>query len=1107
MLYRMVCSTALTLLLVLMSMGAFVEPFTDESEPIPLAKEPVVLDAPSPGHVVLAEYIGGQNCPPCYGYASPDLKSLRSSNPDEFVYISYIASSYGNIRTAQAGDVSPINRISHLASDGSNSAPRAYFGDCTHGSSCYMSGALTNGKTYDDHFSGAAGKSNNMHSSVNSYSMTISQTQNGNDAVITVEASYSGGGTSDVHVLAAVTENTCNSYAYNDGSKSGHCWKKWLVDGSNSGPITMTLSSTPSTHQWTVPVTTVNGGMSNMLTVAWLQDGFSSGATRHNVLSATDSSMVPPIDVSIDTFTAAASAGHAGIIAGDQVDLSLTIENIGADVYSDGGTIEVFKVDGMTETSLGSTSVNTLAVGATQTYSTTWDSSGETIENNGDTRFRARISVSDAIGGNNVKDATVFHDAPPSSVRPVPDGSSTTIPRGGSLSFDMTALPNDSVDTLDSMTPELEVKASSQSNWDSSWVVLGSSTIGDGSNERYVATVTPPVSAGSGDYDIRSRWTDSRSQVSEWLDTDDAFTLLNGLPTVLSATDAGFAGVPTVKVDTLETVSMVGLIADAETPLNQLSVTSNSPNFVSWDASSMTMDVEFSAVDRDAQNNIRNQGIQVTMSDGEDQNDGTIFFSVIPNGAPSWSPIPTQTISEGGSVAVVLTQYLSDTDSNGEDVTESQLAALDIHVVSVTPTDIVEVSLSGQTVNVDTLDDDVTGTVQIVLRSSDESQSTDTTLTVIVQNINDAPRFDLNGLDELRLKVGESFTLDTSLHATDVDGDDEDIFAQITTSEPGAATPIAIGVYTLNWQTEGPQLVQVSLSDPSGAVSQFTFTVNVIGDILMTWDEGNGGDLVLDYDTVDYQTTPSATVSYSGVETFTTVEVTWQICNTITGVCHSIDTVQGFDDEFQIVSVYPEGLRTGDEIKIDVLATDSSGFDYKSIKSFSLLAEEPQIVDSDGDGVSDSDDAFPDDASETLDSDGDGVGDNADAYPEDASKSEESSLSLGNSSPLMMILGIVGLFLVAAVGLGLLFVSRKNSTPAPTPDWTQTMPAADQSANSMYGGAEHLFQQSITPAAAYQAPPQIQPQSLALDDPRRPAGWTDEQWMYYGPGGPGEGQL
>ena len=65
MLYRMVCSTALTLLIVLMSMGSFVDPLSEPEELTPLAEEPTVLDAPSPGHVVLAEYIGGQNCPPC----------------------------------------------------------------------------------------------------------------------------------------------------------------------------------------------------------------------------------------------------------------------------------------------------------------------------------------------------------------------------------------------------------------------------------------------------------------------------------------------------------------------------------------------------------------------------------------------------------------------------------------------------------------------------------------------------------------------------------------------------------------------------------------------------------------------------------------------------------------------------------------------------------------------------------------------------------------------------------------------------------------------------------------------------------------------------------
>jgi hypothetical protein len=41
-------------------------------------------------------------------------------------------------------------------------------------------------------------------------------------------------------------------------------------------------------------------------------------------------------------------------------------------------------------------------------------------------------------------------------------------------------------------------------------------------------------------------------------------------------------------------------------------------------------------------------------------------------------------------------------------------------------------------------------------------------------------------------------------------------------------------------------------------------------------------------------------------------------------------------------------------------------------------------VDTDGDGVADADDAFPNDATETVDTDGDGIGDNADEYPSDA---------------------------------------------------------------------------------------------------------------------------
>ena len=45
--------------------------------------------------------------------------------------------------------------------------------------------------------------------------------------------------------------------------------------------------------------------------------------------------------------------------------------------------------------------------------------------------------------------------------------------------------------------------------------------------------------------------------------------------------------------------------------------------------------------------------------------------------------------------------------------------------------------------------------------------------------------------------------------------------------------------------------------------------------------------------------------------------------------------------------------------------------------------------DSDGDGVNDDEDAFPDDPSETADTDKDGVGDNADVFPNDPTETAD----------------------------------------------------------------------------------------------------------------------
>ena len=80
--------------------------------------------------------------------------------------------------------------------------------------------------------------------------------------------------------------------------------------------------------------------------------------------------------------------------------------------------------------------------------------------------------------------------------------------------------------------------------------------------------------------------------------------------------------------------------------------------------------------------------------------------------------------------------------------------------------------------------------------------------------------------------------------------------------------------------------------------------------------------------------------------------------------------------------------------------------------------------DRDGDGVGDSVDAFPDDATEQSDSDGDGVGDVADAFPDDATRSEVetsddgAAADLGSMDTLTVIgAGVALLVLVLVLGI------------------------------------------------------------------------------------------
>jgi len=982
----------MAILMILMTMNGYLD-YNPEVEDEDSKELRDVVDesfAPSPGHVVLAEYIGGQNCPPCYGYSSPDLKSLRNSNPDEFVYISYIAADYGNIRSAQAGDVAPINRISHLATDtGSNSAPRAYFGDCAHGStSCYMGGALTNGKTYDDFFSGVNGKSNNMAASVNDYQLFISQSQNGPDADITVEATYTGGGTVDVRVLAAVTEDSCNSHPYNDGSKAGHCWKKWLVDSTNSGPISMTLSSTPSTYTWTVPVTTVNGGMSNMLSIAWLQDDWTSGGTRHSVLSASDSSMVPLIDVGVSDFDVTNQDGKPGFKTGDTLDLDLTITNNGVDPYTDGGTISVYHVDGTNVQLIDSTSINSLSNTGTaksQSFSTTFDTSSVATTAHGLENFKVELTglVADGRGPNNAATEYVPHDFTPSTDLPQADGS-TAIPRGGTLDFDITGHPRDSIDTLVTMTPEFEVSPTGQNSWSTEWVTAPNSITAEGTiYERYVFIVEPVATAASGDYDVRARFTDDRGQEGEWKISSEAFELLNGIPLVIDPTQPGntpascpaFPGPPTVKVDTNEWVSLSGRVCDAETPLSSLGITSSSPAFVDWHPSNSTIQVLFTSMQYDSMGNPLPQGISLSLDDGEDTNTGTLLFDVIENGQPRWSSVPAQSFVEGGGVNLALAQYLSDTTADG--MHDSSVMDLSLSVVSTTPSGILSAEIWGNNLALNAIDDDVFGNVIVRVKATDlDGQSGETDILVEVSNINDAPRFDNTGLDNLMVQKNEYLELDLASRVTDIDGDDTQVWIETTYVTP-PYNPLS-GILNMSWNLVDNYTVTITATDSDGAVGtgpEWTFVVKVVEHLPLTWStDGVTGDFDRDVTNVEVGENASVYITQLSATELSNIEIRWQACNLDSLICHTSgdesvaqnDLLQGYSFTTDIAhdDGFTYGLLDNDELKIYVQGVGTNGFDYKSTAISYIVESASQVNNETGDGDGDNNGTGNDDDSE-----------------------------------------------------------------------------------------------------------------------------------------------
>ena len=1037
-------STTLATLVVILSFTGFLavdDPMPDREQ---LEHREMPLYATSPGHPVFGEYVGAHWCGPCMSSASPSLDNLKSSNPEDFTFVSFFESSSGGWPSD-----SPIDRRSHVMAS-SSGYPTFSFAD-SQSSPCYKVGAA--GSNYYDADYTAGGC---MSSDTSDYilSLSVALDSSTNQVTIDVESTYVGSSSSvTVYLYGAVTEKV-GADAYDNGVRPHHNFRDWLLNSNEDGFEQLTLTpSNPVQTTWTVPVNKVraaggNTQFENFWPVIALMDGPHS--SYNNVLTAADLGMTPLVDLGILDLSADNQNGNSGFVPGDIVDLTVQVTNNGVDPYTDGGEISVYEMVGLDETYVGGASIQSIQPGSSQSLTVQFDTSHIDTYSSGTTTFRAKLSglSGDRVSSNDYDDESALHDMPPVANQPSAVAS-VTIDRGDTIQFESTALSNDLVDDMSTMTPILHYALSGTDFWDDQWIA-SSDLVGSGGNARYLHTINAPLTADIGEYDLRIRWVDAGGQTGDWIISESAFYLQNGLPTILNGDSPLYAGTPTVKVETQERISVVGLVHDAETPLSLLNIDSNSPEFIEWDPSTLELVVNFDEVVRDSQGNPIPQGMFITIDDGDDTNSGMMMFNVIENGAPRWAPISTQSFDEGGSASISLTSYLSDTDESGNQISTSGLT---LELISISDDSLVEASVSGHSLTVSSLDDDSNGMAEIVIRASDGSKTSDTTIVFHVLNVNDAPRMNMDGIDEFTVEMGERITIELLDRMTDIDDPTEEIWATATTFVPGAAqfNPIT-GILNMEWSEPGFETVTITLEDRHGDANAYMIAVTVVDNLPLLWDD----DLVVSFDTTEFGSNPTVIIENVGTLELIDLRVTWTVCNSITGICHSAGVSHNLGP-FIVNPSSGSGLGIGDYVTLSVSAEDQNGFDRLTEIQYKVFASEPVEItepEPDENQVSDSN--------------------------PDMSK----WLSTG--------LIVIGILLSVALILALAIVLRRQGQE---PEMAIDYSSWQEDDQTYYREPEPPLLQTPPPPSELPPPP---PKIPPLPPEGLPPGWTMEQWHYYG---------
>jgi hypothetical protein len=230
-----------------------------------------------------------------------------------------------------------------------------------------------------------------------------------------------------------------------------------------------------------------------------------------------------------------------------------------------------------------------------------------------------------------------------------------------------------------------------------------------------------------------------------------------------------------------------------------------------------------------------------------------------------------------------------------------------------------------------------------------------------------------------------------------VDGEDDEVYTQNVLDKRGvrpiryrlAPKKTCAEAETLLLQPSSGGLDSIDLED-GGCVK-----IQVEGEYeVVTIEDKNEGD-----DDDLYDLTCSHGPSVSGLkasDVFTCGTRVWDVGSLTTDTGCVAHAAYDNNTEACKCNTGYAGVDTDADGTFDVCRLDDDG-DGVPDTSDAFPNDASETLDTDGDGVGDNADVFPDDASETLDDDGDGVGDNADGCPNDVAKTAPGDCGCGNA--------------------------------------------------------------------------------------------------------------